>query len=38
MQKGDSTPLEEEDIFEAIEIADNVWKGLFKKLDSFVKK
>lgn len=38
MQKGDSTPLEEEDIFEAIKIADNVWKGLFKKLDSFVKK
>ncbi len=37
MQKGGPVPFKDEEILNAIDIADKVWKELFKKLEKFVK-
>src|SRR3989338_8787167 len=37
MQKGNIFPLKDEEIFEAIYIADKTWKELFKKIEKFLK-
>jgi len=37
MQKGNIFPLKDEEIFEAIDIADKTWKELFKKIEKFLK-
>ena len=37
MQKGGITPLKDEEIFEAIDIAEKNWKELFKKIEKIIK-
>lgn len=37
MQKGGITPLKDEEVMEAIDLADKSWGKLFKKLEKFVK-
>jgi exosome complex component RRP42 len=37
MQKGNSTPISIEEIEKSIEIAEKVWKELFKKVEKFLK-
>ena len=37
MQKGGIVPLKDEEIFEAIDIAEKNWKELFKKIEKIIK-
>ena len=37
MQKGEITPLKDEEILKAIDMADKAWKELFKKIEELSK-
>ena len=37
MQKGEATPLTQEELEQMFETADNVWNTIFKKIEKFVK-
>ncbi len=37
MQKGEITPLKDEEVIKAIDMADKIWTELFKKIEKFLK-